>query len=94
MIFVWWIEVGFVLALGSKSTCSWCVGSKLTVCGPKMTCSWCGERLSCFVLRWSKLTWFSYAGRKSLGFSVGTEIGLVSVWVVEIDLIPVWGVDP
>ena len=38
---------------------------------------------------WSKLTWFLYAGRKSLGFSLRIEIDLVFVWVVEIDLISV-----
>ena len=33
-----------------------------------------------------------YAGRNSLGFSVSIEIDLF-VWVVEADLISVWGVE-
>ena len=37
------------------------------------------------------MTWFSYAGRKSLGFSVSIEIDLLLVWVIEIALISVWG---
>ena len=36
---------------------------------------------------WYELTCFLYAGRKSLGFGVRIESGLVSVSVVEIELI-------
>ena len=42
---------------------------------------------------WSKLIWFWYASRKSLGFSVSIEIDLVLVWVIEIDMISVWGME-
>ena len=34
---------------------------------------------------------FLDSGRKSFGFSVSVEIDLVFVWVVDIDLISVWG---
>ena len=65
-----------------------CGGSKLTVSG---RISWfkCATRLT-FLLcrwRWSKLARFLDAGRKSLGFSVNTEIGLFFVGVVDSDLI-------
>ena len=40
------------------------------------------------------MTWFLYAGRESLGLCVSIKIDLVFVWVVEIDLISVWGVAP
>ena len=42
-----------------------------------------------FLCEWSKLTWFLYAGRKSLDFSVGIKIDLAFVWVIESDLISV-----
>ena len=45
-----------------------------------------------FLCEWSKLTWFLYVGRKSLGFSVSIEIDLDYVWV-EMDLISVWGME-
>ena len=34
----------------------------------------------------SKLNWFFYVGRKSLSSSASTELDLVFVWVIEIDL--------
>ena len=38
------------------------------------------------------MTWFLYAGRKSIGSinSVSIEVDLVFVWVVEIGVISVW----
>ena len=33
-------------------------------------------------------------GPQSLGFSVSIEIDLVFVWVVQTDLVSVWGIDP
>ena len=42
---------------------------------------------------WSKWTRFLDAGRKLLGFSLGIEIYLVIIWVVDIDLVFIWVVD-
>ena len=39
------------------------------------------------------MAWFSYAGRKSLGFRVSMETDLIFVRVVEIDLISAWGLN-
>ena len=77
-----------------KLTCFSVGGSKLTVCGPKYTCFWCGDRLTCFLCGWSKLTRFLDAGNKSLGFSMRIEIDIFFLWVVDIDMISVWGIDP
>ena len=44
-------------------------------------------------VRLVKLTWFLYAGLKSLGYSVNIELDFVFVWVVEIDLILMWGIE-
>ena len=50
----------------------------------------CSDRLTWFLCGWwSKLTRFLNAGRKSLGFSISTEIDLVFVCVVDTDLISV-----
>ena len=38
------------------------------------------------------MTWLLYTGRKSLGFTVSTELDFAFVWV-EIDLISMWGID-
>ena len=46
-----------------------------------------------FLCKGSKLTCFMYADRKSLDSSVSIEIDFVFVWVVEIDLISMWGVE-
>ena len=40
-----------------------------------------------------ELTRLLDAGRKSLGFSVSIEIDLVFVWVVDNELISVWGIE-
>ena len=80
-----WIEFDLLFSVG--------IGIDLVfVCGPKMTCFWCGDRLTSFLCGWSKLAWFLYAGRKSLGFNVNIEHDFVFVWVVEIDLISLWGI--
>ena len=42
---------------------------------------------------WSKLTWFLNAGRELLVFSVSIQIDLLFVWVVQIDLTSVRGVE-
>ena len=55
-----------------------------------MTCFYRGDRLTCFLCGWSKRTWFLYAGRKSLGIDGSTEIDLVFVRVVEMDVVSVW----
>ena len=55
-------------------------------------------------MRWLKLSWFLYAGQKTIGFSTSIEIDLVFVcapeitWIsvsIEIDLFFVWvvGID-
>ena len=41
----------------------------------------------------SKLTWFLYAGPKSLGFSASMQIDVNFVRVVQIDVISVWGIE-
>ena len=51
------------------------------------------DRLTWVLCRPSKLTWFWYAVRKSLGISVRIEIDWVMAWMVEIDLISMWGID-
>ena len=73
---MWWIEFDYVLALGSKSTCILCGGSKLTV-RAEIDLFLVGDRLTRFLCGLSKLTCFSDAGCKSLGFSVSIEIDLV-----------------
>ena len=78
MAFVCEIETDLIFVWGSKLTSFMCAVRKL------LGFNLCG---------WSKLTWFLYAGSKSLGYSVGIEIYLVLVWVVEIYLILVWGMD-
>ena len=46
------------------------------------------------VVEWVvEMTWFLNAGRKSLVFSVSMQIGLQFVWVVQIDLMPVRGIE-
>ena len=94
LIFVWEIELDLVLVLGSKVTCFFGGRSKLTVCGPKLTYFRSDDRLIWFLCRWwwSKLTWFLYVGRKSLGFSVSIEVDLVWNWLgfsvgIEIDFV-------
>ena len=76
MAFVCEIETDLIFVWGSKLTSFMCAVRKL------LGFNLCG---------WSKLTWFLYAGSKSLGCSV-IEIDLVFVWVFEIDLIsgPEW----
>ena len=49
-------------------------------------------KLFWLLCRWSKLTWFLIAGRKSLVL-VSMQTDLNFVWVVQIDLIPVWGIE-
>ena len=90
-IFVWGVEFDLVTVLGWKVKWFLCGGSKLTVCGPKLTCFECDDRLTCFLCGrwWSKLTRFLHVGRKSLGFSVNIKVDLVSVWLVDIDLVSV-----
>ena len=50
-----------------------------------------GMKLIWLLCGWPKLTWFLNAGRSSLVFSVSMQIDLHFVWVVQIDLISVWG---
>ena len=87
---MWGIEFNFVLVLGSNYLFL-CAGSKLVAYGPKLTCFWCVDRLTCFLCRWSKLTWFLDVGRVSIGSSASIEIGFVLVWVVDIDFFSVLG---
>ena len=46
-----------------------------------------------FLCKGSKLTCFMYADRKSLDSSVSIEIDFVFVWVVEIGLISMSGIE-
>ena len=64
-----WIEIGLVFRVGIEI-------ELVFVCGAKMTCFKCGDLLTWFLCGWSKLTWFLYSGRKSLGFSVNIELDL------------------
>ena len=68
-----------------------CGGSKLTVCRQKWSCFQCNVRSTLFLCwwSWSTLTRFLHTGRDWLGFSVST---CFLVWVVEIDLIQMWGI--
>ena len=59
-----------------------------------MTCFLVWGSVDVVLCGWSKLTWFLFAGRKSLGLSVSIELDFVLVWVVEIDLISLWGFEP
>ena len=59
---------------------------------------WCRAKMSCFNVTLfsfeeSKLTCFMYTGRKSLDSSVRIEINFVLVWVVEIGLILMSGIE-
>ena len=80
------IELGFdfvwVVEIHMDFVCRFCVGGRNShgFCMPIL----CG---------WPKLTWFLYAGGKTLGLSVNIEVGFVFVWVVEIDLIPLLGIE-
>ena len=83
---------GFVFMYGSEK-----VGFRAGIainyfflCGPKVTGSQCGDRLTCFMCRLSKLTWFWYVSWKSLAFSLSIELDFVFLWVVEIELISMW----
>ena len=88
------IEIDLVLALASDLTLL-CGGSKMILFdvradnhsafmyGSKMTWFSAGNAVGLvFVWVVEKLTWFSYAGRKSLGFSVSIDLDFVFVWVV------------
>ena len=50
-------------------------------------------KLIWLLCRSSKLTCFLNAGRKSIAFSVSMQIYLHFVWVVRIYLISVWGIE-
>ena len=79
--------------LGSEVTFFLCEELKLTLCGPKLTCFDYDRWTSFLRWRWwSKVTRFSDAGRKWLGFIVSIEIDMVFVWVVDLDLISLWWV--
>ena len=73
------VKIDLVLVCGSKlpGFNVWIEIDLVFVCGPKMTRFPCGDRLTWFLYGWSKLTWFSHAGRKLLRFSVMIEIDLV-----------------
>ena len=83
-----------VLIYRSKLTWFWAWGAKLTwfLCvGRKWLVFGVGIDWVSLCAGWSKLTWFLYAGWKSPGFSVIIELDFVSVRVVEINLISLWG---
>ena len=39
------------------------------------------------------MSWFLYAGGKSLGVGVSIELDFAFVWVVDIDLISLWEIE-
>ena len=86
LAFMYGIESNFIIASGSNLTCFLCGGQN------RLRFSVGAENY--LVLTYgSKLTSLGYAGRKSLGFSVSIELDFVFVWVVEIDLSSLWGIE-
>ena len=84
LVFMCGIEIDLVLASGSNLTCF--------LCGGQNRLWFCVQPENYLVLIYgSKLTWFLCAGRKWLVFSVSIELDFVFAWVVEIDLIVVYG---
>ena len=89
------IEFNLVLVLVSKMTCFW-AGDQLTVCGPKLTCL--SIMIDCLGSRVG-----GDRNRLGLGMPAANCLFLVSasrltyqvvfVWVVDIDLISVRGID-
>ena len=80
----------------SNSTSALCAGRNCLVLiyGSKVTWFCVRAENYLFLVRGSfdlvfvrlvKLTWFLYAGLKSLGYSVNIELDFVFVWVGEID---------
>ena len=80
-----WTEFDFDLELVSKLTC-FCAGRHDDRARAEMDLFRCSDRVAWFLSVLSNLTWFSDAGRKTLGFSASIEINLVFVCVVEIKL--------
>ena len=107
LTFVWGIEFGLVLVLGSKVTSFRCGGSKLTVCGPKLNCFERHDRLTCFCVVvvvgidsafvcGPQIAWFLCEHRNWLCFRLGGPYWLDSTWhdfssEIGIDLLCVWG---
>ena len=86
MVFTCEIEIDLVIASGSNLTCF--------LCGGQNRLRFCVKAKDYLVLIYgSKLPWFRYASRKSLGFSVSIELDVVFVWVVEIELSSLWGTE-
>ena len=94
-----WIEINLACCVrGHRNWLRFCFGRNfMFLCGGQNGVGFCVRAendllflwgsIDSVLCWWSKLTWFLYAGRKSLCFSSSIEIDLVFVWEVELDLI-------
>ena len=95
LVFVWGVEFDLVSVLESKVICFFVRGIEIDRVRAE---------INLVLVWWSMGLFFVWvvvveidsiynAGRKSLGFSVSIKLDLVSVWLVDIDLISVSGIE-
>lgn len=95
LILVWGIEI-ILMCGGNRGQVGLCAGDVNwlgAVWGAKITWFSCGYWLTSFLCGWSKLASILCTVLKQLGFSIGEEIELFFVRMVEINLNTVCGID-